>query len=165
MICADATAAHVRTLLGGRGYAKFEIELNPEIADGIIAASVDFEENYIRKGTPPPASLPSEDLVKRIRRVPKKVVQVGPNLIESWRWAKDVLKEKESELAMARAAIMKVMGDAEAVDGGDAGMVTYLEQNSPRAIDRDRMKADGIFEKYAEPQKQHRVLRHKEAKG
>ena len=89
------------------------------------------------------------EILRAMKRVPKTLVVVKPELVEAWHAAHGIKAWAGRLVKRADHAVLAAMGDAEAVDGGHAGLVTYLEQSR---------------KEYTVPAKTFRVLRPKGVK-
>ena len=75
MYCCGANRAFVAALIGGLGLRLYEIARNDDLIDILVEQINDFWINHVLARIPPPAEFyPSMDVIKRIRRVPEKVV-------------------------------------------------------------------------------------------
>lgn len=143
MICSERDICHVPVFIGGRGFIMYEVKREQMIVDTICDAALDFWD-CIENDTPPENITPSVEFIKRIKRVPKKVVGIEKKLIEEWQDAKDKVKWAEAVCDDAKAAMLNALGDAEAgkfVMDGRAMMLTYFEQSS-HLIDSKRLREE-----------------------
>lgn len=183
LLCTGADVCHLVALLGGRGFYDFVIEPVPQLAKLIRDVSVDFMDRYVTPKNDPREDWadrlvnthgvqldgdpcePQLEIVKRYRKIPGSVTTIeDPAIIIIWqRLRADRLAAEKAEKA-AQAKVLAELGEAEGADLPGGGVLTHFEQNGAPSIDRSQMKADGIYERYATPNK-HRVLRLKTPKG
>jgi predicted phage-related endonuclease len=139
----------VPALIGGRGFQMYHAPRNEEVIKHICDKATTFWEQHIVKQIPPADVAPSLELVKRIQRVPEKVVDVAPELVQAWLDAKEAVKVYDNAKEEAQAKLLAAIGDAEAGNAGYLGQVTYLNQTRGEYVS----KASTF-----------RVLRHKKVK-
>ena len=128
MLATDRGVCHIPAFLGGRGFMMYHIPRNSTIEQAVIKGAREFW-SCVSDGHQPANALASLDVLKQIRRVPKKVVAVDPALVEKWLKAKDEAGSAKLEAEACQAAILQVMGDAEAGLCGELGALTYYEIN------------------------------------
>ena len=123
----DFRVAWVPVLLGGIGFRLYRIDRNDQLIDQLVGMEVNFWREYVLKRTPPPDSIPSFEILKRIRRQPSKVVPVADEIVQEWQAAKNLEKVAREGKEEAERALLAALGDAE---GGSSslGDITYLEQ-------------------------------------
>lgn len=157
------SVCHVPALLGGRGFDRFIVPYDADIADAIKTEGHNFWHKHVLADIPPSNVTPSLAVVKRVRREPEKVVPVDSALIARWREQCDVRKAAEKAEKATLTEILTAIGDAEAGDC-DLGTFTYLEQ-SRSTFDTKALKEamPDIFEKYSDVTK-YRVARLKAQK-
>jgi hypothetical protein len=128
MMCHPSEMCHVPVLLGGRGMALFWVSRNHALQKIIRAAAKDFWEFHVAKHVPPIDSMPNIDVVRSIRRVPNKVVEIDPELATEWDVAKEYLAKARKDKEECDAAVLAAMGDAQAATWGDKEWFTFYEQ-------------------------------------
>lgn len=141
MLCIEKDICHVPAFIGGRGFNMFRVNRDEVIINSIMDASLDFWEKYVIPNEPPPNVIPSIEIVKRIRRIPEKIVELDPKLVQEWLDAKDKVKWAEEIKKDAQAAMLAAIGDAEGANCGSLGLLTYFQQSSSR-IDVDKLKEE-----------------------
>lgn len=141
--------AWVPALIGGRGFALFQVRANDDLHELIARVSIEFWTRHIQEREPPPRVTASLDTLKRIIRQPNKCVELADELALKFNAAKAVKKTAEEEYETAQAALLEAMGDAEAAKWS-GGTYSYFEQHR---------KAYSVAESTC------RVLRHKESKS
>ena len=143
MICSEHDICHVPVFIGGKGFRMFEVGKDKVISDTILEAALDFWD-CVENDTPPENITPSLEFVKRIKRVPKKTVDLGAKLVKEYLDGKDKVKWAEAVFEDAKSAMLTALGDAEAgkfVLDRQSMMLTYLEQ-SARRIDVERLRKE-----------------------
>ncbi len=164
MLCCDSEICHVAAFLGGRGFQMFHIKRDEVIIDVICEKSIEFWDDYVKPRVPPPDVMPSLEVAKRMKREPKKTVEIDPVLVQHWFNAKEMLKGATGVEEAAKAKILAELGDAEAATYGPEKLLTYFEQTL-RTIDSKRLREEKpeIAAKYTNVST-HRVLRDKKPK-
>ena len=166
MICTECDICHVPAFLGGRGFNMFEVNKDQVISDTIMDKSLDFWD-CVENDTPPENITPSLEFIKRIKRVPKKIVDLDAKLVKDFLDGRDKVKWAEAVFDDAKSAMLTALGDAEAgkfaLDRKPM-MLTYFEQKS-NLIDVERLRKElpEIAAKYTKISK-YRVTRLKKVK-
>src|SRR3990167_6883901 len=80
--------AWVPVLLGGVGFRCYRVDRNDQLIDRLVGMEVNFWNEYVLKRTPPPDSVPSMEILKRLRREPNKTVPLPDALVQDWQAAK-----------------------------------------------------------------------------
>lgn len=124
---AEFKVAHVPALMGGVGLRMYRVERDDELIGYLERLEEHFWREHVLKGLPPDDTIPTEDVIKRIRRVPKKTVAIDSTLVMTWEQAKEAASEAQKKADDAKALLLAALGDAEAGES-EAGLVTYLEQ-------------------------------------
>lgn len=148
MAACEANLCYVAAIIGGRGFALFKVPFDTELFKIVLDKLQYFWDYNVAKDIAPDGALPSMDVVKSIKRIPEKTVEISKSIIDDWINAKDVLKKAEQEEEKARSKMLAVMDDAEAATC-DGGMVTYFQQGR-EVFDTKKFKGDypDIAEKY-----------------
>jgi len=142
----------------------YMVPRDDELIDDIIDADLAFWKNHIEPQVPPEGwTGPSLECLSRRSRVPKKIVPGDTELVRRWLDAKEVAGKAEGDAKSLQSQVVASLGDAEALDLGELGQLTYLPQRSAPSTDYKRMRMDGIFDIYC-TQGTHPVLRFKGAK-
>lgn len=162
MICTNKEICYVPAFLGGRGFVMFHVNKDQTIADTVMEAALDFWD-HVEADDPPANIVPSVEFVKRLKRIPDKVVDLDPDLVTVYDEAKDKIKWAEAIKDDAYAALITALGDAEAGLLPDGSMMTFFEQ-ARKDIDKKRLKEEmpEIAAKYMK-ESRFRVLRHKKS--
>ena len=133
MLCAGARRAFVAALIGGIGLRLYEIARNDALIDAIAEQIAEFWQNHVQVRVPPSLeSYPSVEILKRIQRVPEKVVtldsEIAAPVVARWEmWTKFRLAAEKAE-KQSKAASLALLGDAEGGMLPDGRMLTYMEQ-------------------------------------
>lgn len=125
----------IPVLIGGRGFRLYEIFRNERIIEVIAQASVAFWNNHVLTGIPPEDVVPSMEVLKLMRRIPEKTVDLGDKLVAEFEAANELANRYTKLAEQAKAALIQSLGDA---DGGrySTGLVTYYEQRRKDATFR-----------------------------
>ncbi len=140
MICTGTTLCHVPVLQWGMKSALYQVDFDNDIANSIIERAVDFWENNVIANVPPEDSIPSLDMIKRIRREPASFTDVSDELVETFLEANQNRLASEKIEKSAKANLIAGLDDCE---GGNCSMgtVTYLEQKQQR-VDTAKVKVE-----------------------
>lgn len=127
-----ADRCYVPALLGGRGFLLYQVPSHPQLQEQIVEAACRWWDEHVVGDRPPEGMSAPLEIVKRIRREPDSVINLGEEaveLLDRWQEAKERLKEAQAQVDAAQAAILLALGDAEAARLPDGRMVTYLKQS------------------------------------
>lgn len=130
MVCVGphCRVAYVPVLLPGFrsfDFRMYRVERNDAIANGIIEACMTFWDKYVVTDTPPDDYRPSLEVLKRVRRVPNKIVEIPGDLVKDYEIASALAKSADKQKKDAQAALIAALGDAEA-GTHSGGQVTYF---------------------------------------
>lgn len=182
MLCTGAELCHLVALLGGRGFCEFHIEPDDWLVKTIRNVSADFFDRYVQKRVDPRTdwadrlqnvhgiellSDPCEpvlETVSRFRKTPGKVIAIeDPAPFIDWQEKRQVRLDAAKVEDAAKAVCLAELGDAEVAELPGRMLFTHTEQRTADIIDRNAMKAAGIYDQYAKPNTC-RVARIKKAK-
>lgn len=165
LICTGQTLCYVVAYVEGEDDVRiYEVPLLNRAADRIRNVIPEWWQRYVISDVAPPNSLPSEEIIKQLRRVPNKVAPVTPEVLSAWRAARAERLAAEKAEEHAKAVLLAQLGDAEAGDGGTAGRVTYFEESNSR-IDVSALRAaERVIADRFTVDKPRRVLRDKKSK-
>ncbi|HAX81689.1 MAG TPA: hypothetical protein DCY40_03855 [Actinobacteria bacterium] len=120
----------------------YRVDRDPALLDVIVPRCHAWWEHHVVGGVPPSDSVPSLELLARVRRIPDKVAAIDAEVVEAWDAARAVRLAAEKDEEAAKALLLAALGDAEAADYGDpVKIVTYLSQ-SRRGIDSGKLKRE-----------------------
>lgn len=150
---------YVPAFIGGIGFRMYVIPRNTDIAKAIADRAIWFWD-MVKKRIAPPDSIPSINVIKRVRRTPNSITDVPEELVQEWLAAKEAAKIAEQIKDEAQAKLLTALGDCEGANCGSLGAITYMQQTA-RKLDAESLKADhpDIFQQYYRPGKPFRVLR------
>jgi predicted phage-related endonuclease len=136
MLCTGTDLCHVAAMLATRGFKlqMFYVPLDKNIADLVANAAVDFWERYVKTETPPPNVLPSKDTVKRMIRVPNKIVKVDSTLLATREYYRGIKTGAEKMFEEADLKLKAALGDAESGICDNGYEITYFEQHRKEKI-------------------------------
>ncbi len=130
MACTDAPEAHVAVMLNGFGTPRLKVYRIPR-DDSLIGALVDrlhaWWESHVVRGDPLPQMHDhlTDEVYKRVRRVPSKIVEIDAQLVTDYEAAKRAANEARKEAERMKGRLVAALGDAEA-GLCDFGKVTYF---------------------------------------
>ena len=129
MMATDRGLCHVPAFLGGKGFCYYYVERDEKLVALIKEEALKFWNEYVLKDTPPPDSVPSLSLIKKIRRVVGEPAELAGDLVQKWIEDKEAAKHWDKAAKESQAAILAAMdGRQEAVFGDAAQMITNYEQ-------------------------------------
>lgn len=164
MLCTDTGECHIAAFLGGRGFVRFELKRDPEIAAMVVEAAKRFWELNVLENIAPENSVPSEDVLKRVRREPNKIVPVPDSLALAYVEAQAAAKAANEAVDELKCRLLTAMGDAE-LAVSNVRDFTYYEVTSNR-LDQQSLKDDEpeLVARYTRPvtYRTLRVKKHKE---
>lgn len=121
---AELEMVYVPVLLARRGRPVFEmfvVKPNVRGQQAIVEADLTFWEDHVAKGVPPSGAVASLDVLKRIERVPNKMVEVQPALVDLWEAHRRNRIAAEKAEEEAKANLLAALGDAESATFGEFG--------------------------------------------
>ena len=136
-------------LIGGVGLRLYRIERNERLIAAIVAALSRFYEKHILKRVPPEDSLPCEEILRQLPRVPGKVVSLPASLKAAYDEARAAVRTAQERLDQAATMVKAALGDAEGGKFEDGSLCTYMVETR---------------RSYTVPEWSGRVLRWKQAK-
>ena len=143
MICTGTQQAHVPALIGGRGFAMFTVPFDQMIADAIVAACREFWRCVTEDRPPEAGESPrlSEDVARRVRRVPKSVspFEVDAAVVDAWRTANEFRLRWEKAEDAAKEEIFHALGPCESVVDTRGRTLTYMPIKS-KGVDLDAFR-------------------------
>jgi putative phage-type endonuclease len=129
-----AELAYLFALIAGRGVVQFEIQRSESLSNHLLTIVSDWWQKHVvadvepsRLQVPPPL-----EVVKRLRRVPKKQIAFGLLATDLVRRRERLNKAKltiEKRLKEADAQVLLALGDAESATLIDGKELTYFETN------------------------------------
>lgn len=126
MLVTGAELAYLAALIGGRGFALFQVQPSRELQAEIAKRSAEFIASLSTDVVYPEP--PQLDTLKRIRRQPNKVVTISDDLKERFDEAKANAKIADETKELIQREVLAALGDAEAAECSD-GMFTYFQQS------------------------------------
>lgn len=129
MQAVGAGEAVVAASVGGELPSLYRVPFNQGLATAIVEKAESFWCNHVLKRVAPDWCAPSLDLVRKVRRVPEKVVEIAAALLDGKRAADEAFKAAKEAKEQADAALIGALGDAEAGTVPDGRAVTYLSSH------------------------------------
>ena len=138
--CAGTKIAHVPVLLGnfGLSFKLYRVERSERLVDMITHRCNTFWTDYIEPRIEPPYSMPSLEVVRRIKREPNRIITPlqEPRLserVEKYEAACKEFREAEALRDGTQANLIAAMDDAEELIC-EAGRYTYFEQTKKESL-------------------------------
>jgi hypothetical protein len=107
------------------------------VIDGLIDAELAFWNENVLPEVAPENIPPSLDILKRIFRVPGKIVEIEPKLVHEYEAFKEVANGSEKAAKGILAQILLKMGDAEMADFGDPNRLFTFKMRKRKAYTVD----------------------------
>ena len=130
MICLAKEVCHLPALLGGRGYVRYIIERNKEVAEIIEQRAADFWR-LVELDIPPEDSTPTVEISRLVKRIPKKIIEIPADDLIGIKAARETRLAAEKIEDEAKRKIMARL-DAEQAEAGNVpglGAVTYFTES------------------------------------
>jgi putative phage-type endonuclease len=140
MMATESSVCHNPVIIGGRGFVMFRVPFDKDLAEMILERVAKFWEFNVQGDRPPENCVPSMEVVKRVRRIPEKTVDIADGLVKQWQAAREYRLEWEKKEEKAQAEMLAALGLAEAGKFSD-GLLTYFRQ-SRESLDVARLKAE-----------------------
>ena len=135
LMATDREMCHVPTFLGGRGFGYFYVERDDRLVELIKEQAIRFWNEYVLKDVAPPDSVPSLELIKKIRRVEGEPVELADGLVERWIDAKELAKKFAFAKDQVHSQILAALdGRPEGICS--QGLITNYEQHRKETIQR-----------------------------
>lgn len=155
---------YIAVLIGGQKFMWKPLEFDEALYDKQIHAAVDFWENYILTDKPPMATALDNDTLLELYPVStgKSLTLQGEaamtlnNLLEDRYGALEAKNNIEGELEDIDAQIKQFIGENDEVETDQYRAI--WKTISQTRLDNDRLKQDGLYEKYIK-QSSYRALR------
>lgn len=164
--------AYIAVLIGGQKFVWKVIDFHKELFDKQVAAAKHFWDYNVLGGNPPLAvSGDEQTLAELFKDVSEDVLRLGEedergerlnSLAEERQGGVEQKKLIEEELSRIDNQIKQIVGEHETAMTGQ--YVVTWKQQSRTDVDKERLKADDLFEQYAKTTS-FRVLRTKQIKG
>ncbi len=132
LMCTGAELGYLFAMIAGRGVVEYHIVKSAKLHEHIGNQIADWWERHIVQGHEPSRDrLPSLDVVKRLRRVPKMVYlsDEAAELLEKKELAKVTCKAGNELIESIDTQLLLMLGDAEAGVLPDGRHLTYMEQS------------------------------------
>ena len=129
MMAMKSEVCHIPAFIGGRGFAMFHVKLDSEVEIAILEAADSFWHSHVQADLPPTNVDGTMRYLRRIKRVPDKVVEVPLATVEMWEKAKAKALRAKRIADDLKAALLTRLGIAEAGSLADGRLLTYFKQN------------------------------------
>lgn len=129
LLVTSAELNYLAALIGGRGFAIFHIRPHVALMQEIARKSSEFISSLLSDN--PPDEPPQMETLKRIKRVPDKILPRSDEITELYERlseAKATAKAGENVVEQIQRELLSKLGDAEAVEM-PGGMLTYYQQS------------------------------------
>jgi len=152
---------------GRFNFKVFTVQRDNDLIAELRYAGFDFLD-HVRRDEMPEGVTPHLETLKRVRREPQSLISLGDEAeaaVASWEAAKRQVKHWTGSVDQSKAAVLKLLGDAEGGVLPSGDIITYLSQNGARQIDLDilQYRAHELYDELV-TQPTHRTLRRAKAK-
>lgn len=125
----------VPVLIGGVGFRHYVIERNQELIENLEGIEARFWNENVLGGEEPSDSLPSLEMLKRMKRIPESTIGVPASVLAVWLQAKADLSAAEKIKKEAETELLRHLGSCEQGES-EIGKVTYfLTQRKGYAVE------------------------------
>lgn len=133
LMCTETDFGRMLALILGRGFVPYQVHRDDDVCTTIRHKCTDWWERHVVKRIEPPKNtLPSVEVLKRIRKVPNSVTTFSSNqasILNEWEMAKEDAKDVKDRVEALQARILAELGTHEAANLPDGRMLTHLETN------------------------------------
>jgi putative phage-type endonuclease len=116
---------------------------NDELIDALVDAECKFWANHVVPKIPPTDAPPPLAMLKALRRQPESIVELDESAVEAWGEREiysDVKSQAEKDYDEATAAVLQMLGEAEAGRLPDGSMIWYRQENAGARCDTKALK-------------------------
>jgi len=144
MACTDAPMAYVAGMIVG-GFSPalriYEIPRMNDAIEGIVDRVATLWGDHVvnRKPLPTEWAPPSESILRRIKREPKSLCEINPDVLSRFQATKEAMEQAKEANDEARRLLIMALNNCEA-GGCNLGRVTYFTQ-SRSGVDLDMLRA------------------------
>lgn len=166
MAKALVTAAIVRPMVGLR-FEFFEIPRDEDLGEILADTCELFWKHHVAAHVPPPESKPSLEVLKRLRREPASMIDLGEPGLTAWmalEQARDDANQAGKRVDDCMSELLELLGDNEAGRLDDGRILAYCEENAGRRIKLAEFKKvhPDLWESFSEASTR-RILRIRKA--
>jgi predicted phage-related endonuclease len=119
----------------------YKVKRNEDLIRAIVDRDAAFWQGHVVPRIPPAGLLPSLEVLRRVRRVPDKLVAVSPELVEAWRLARAERKQAEEAEEAAEKELVLMLGDGDGADYGDRKKILSYRGYSRETLDTKALRA------------------------
>lgn len=131
LICTKAELGYLFALIAGRGVVRFEVEANEKLHKAFCERISEWWDKHIVQGIEPSReAMPALDVVKRLRKVPNKSIELPEEMLEiiaKREVAKEIEKKGKEEAELCDTQLRLALDDAEVGLLPDGREVTLFE--------------------------------------
>lgn len=131
LLCTGADLAYLYSLIPGRGIVRYEIARSESFCEKLGNILDDWWTKHIINDEEPSHERASLEVVKRLKRVPEKVVSLDDSalsIVAQLDEAKATKKQADSQVEYLQAQLLASLGDGELGQLPDGREVTYFAQ-------------------------------------
>jgi putative phage-type endonuclease len=130
LLCTGADLGYLFALLPGRGVVQYEIERSDKLCEQLGSILDDWWQKHVILGLEPSREKASFEIVKRLKRVANKTIELGTaaiQCVDRIEEVKQAIKELEKEKESVETLLLGLLSDAELGVLPDGRQVTYFE--------------------------------------
>jgi putative phage-type endonuclease len=131
LLCTKADLAYLFALLPGRGVVQYEIQRSDKLCDQLANILNDWWQKHVVKDVEPSRDKATLEIVKRLKREPKKTVELGPTewaLSQNLAAKKEAIKELTEQKEAIESQLLAALSDAEQATFPDGSGFSYFAQ-------------------------------------
>jgi len=129
----SASVCHVYALIPGRGVVPYQIPRSDATCEMLGNLLNDWWHKHVINGVEPSRELASFEVVKRLKKVPNKIVVMPEGLdalVDRREVLKQIIKKREDQLKAIDKALLLDLGDAEEGAFHSGRSISYYEQHA-----------------------------------
>lgn len=142
LACTGYSRGYVAALIGGRGFCMYQIDRSEEFCSQLERQAKRFWGEHVMTGNPPPDSLPSLEIARRIKRQPGLIVAIDADVCDELVSARDArakARQREDEL---KAKFLAMANGADAIRRGMDGEILFTNNPNKNGVRSLRFKGE-----------------------
>lgn len=128
----SASVCHVYALIGGRGVVPYAVPRSDSTCEMLGNILSDWWHKHVINGVEPSRELASFEVVKRLRKVPNKIIVMPEgldDLVDKRAILKEEIKEREEQIEQIEKTLLLDLGDAEEGVFMSGRSISYYQQH------------------------------------
>lgn len=131
LLCTGADLAYLFALLPGRGVVQYEIQRSERLCEQLGNLLDCWWQKHVIKDVEPSRDKATLEIVKRLKREPKKSIDLGPMewaLVQNLAAKKEAIKDYTEQKEAIESQLLAALGDAEQATFPDGSGFSYFAQ-------------------------------------